>query len=327
MFPLPTFFCRRGDLKRLSYKELFRPRHRMQHLPVLVNHAQLQRGGRGGEDGEARLGAAEDGAFHGLHLAAEGAGGVGDVVYRAARHADVLEVVDVAVDVHGHVAVAAQDAVHAALHVLALDVVLRRLGVDGVMAHDYDPVFLGRGKHAVQPTQLLVDVLLAGVGILGELLAVLVDEGRGVDEDDAHGGAFLAERLGVVAGGHLPAAAHAAVVHDGLRRAAIFVVSTDGMPVNHQFGVRVDKLEVGHPQGVFRGAHALEVVDVAGGNNAFGTDFLGHHAHQFGDGLLVVVAVAAQVVGDVEVALVVVDAVVYLRFLGRCPLAQQGDGE
>ena len=83
---------------------------------------------------------------------------------------------------------------------------------------------------------------------------------------------------------------------------------------------------VGHPQGVLHGAHALEVVDVAGGNDAFGAYLFGHHAHQFGDGLLVVVAVAAQVVGDVEVALVVIDAVVNL-FLCRGPRAHQDEGE
>ena len=54
----------------------------MQHLPVLVDHAQLQSGGRGGEDGEARLTAAIHRTLRGIHLTAEGAGGVGDVRLR-----------------------------------------------------------------------------------------------------------------------------------------------------------------------------------------------------------------------------------------------------
>ena len=88
----------------------------------------------------------------------------------------------------------------------------------------------------------------------------------------------------------------------------------------------VDQLVVGHPQGIVHGADALEVVYVAGGDDTFGAHFLGHLAHQLGDGLLVVVSVAAQVVGHVEVQLVFVDRVVYL-VLGNSPLAQQGHGQ
>ena len=232
---------------------------------------------------------------------------------------------DMPVDVHVH-AVLAQDGVDALLHVEAFHVVLLRVGIDGVMSHHDYPVFLGGGQGGVQPLQLGVDVLVAGVGILVVLFAVLVDEGRGVNPDDAHRGALFVERLGVVAGGHLPAAADAAVVDDGLRVAAILVVAADGVPGNHQLGVAVDKLVVGHPQGVLGGDDTLEVVDVAGGDDAFGAYLFGHLAHQFGDGLLVVVAVAAQVVGDVEVALVVIDAVVNL-VLCRGPRAHQGEGE
>ena len=54
--------------------------------------------------------------------------------------------------------------------------------------------------------------------------------------------------------------------------------------------------------------------------------FFGHHAHQFGDGFLVVVAVAAQVVGDVEVAFVLVDAVVDF-LLCHGPRANQCEGQ
>ena len=237
----------------------------------------------------------------------------------------MLEVVDVSADVHVHL-VTAQDGVHALLHVQAFDVVLRRLGVDGMVAYDDDPVFLGGCQHAVQPLQLGVDVLQAGVGILVALLAVFVDERGGVQPHDAHGSALFIEGLGVIAGGHLPAAADAGIVEHGLRGAAVLVVAADGVPVDHQFGMAVDQLVVGHPQGIVHGADALEVVHVAGGDDALGTHFLGHLAHQLGDGLLVVVSVAAQVVGHVEVQLVFVDRVVYL-VLGNSPLAQQGHGQ
>jgi hypothetical protein len=51
-------------------------------------------------------------------------------------------------------------------------------------------------------------------------------------------------------------------------------------------------------------------VYIAGGKNEFGAYFFCHLSHQFGDGLLVVVAVTAEVVGYVEVELLVEDGVI-----------------
>ena len=65
--------------------------------------------------------------------------------------------------------------------------------------------------------------------------------------------------------------------------------------------MRVNELEVGGPQGVADGLDAVEVMDVASSNDAFRTDDGGHFAHDFGNGFLVVVSVASEVVAHKEV--------------------------
>ena len=63
------------------------------------------------------------------------------------------------------------------------------------------------------------------------------------------------------------------------------------------------------------------MVDVSGGDYEFGTYFFGHGAHQFGYGLLVVITVTTQVVGDVEVEFLVEDGII--RYLCGCPVAEE----
>ena len=63
----------------------------------------------------------------------------------------------------------------------------------------------------------------------------------------------------------------------------------------------VYELVVGHPEGVAYALHALEVVYVAGGHHELYVYGFGHFPHGLGHCLLVVVAVAAEVVGKVEV--------------------------
>ena len=101
------------------------------------------------------------------------------------------------------------------------------------------------------------------------------------------------------------------------------MVAKYGKPVYHQFRVGVDKFVVGHPQRVVHAAHAFKMVDVSGGDYEFGTDFFGHGSHQFGYGLLVVITVAAEVVGDVEVEFLVEDGII--RYLCGCPVAEEGN--
>ena len=83
------------------------------------------------------------------------------------------------------------------------------------------------------------------------------------------------------------------------------MVAEDGEPVDHELGVVVDELVVGEPEGVVDAGDALEMVDVAEGGYEFEADDGFHFAHAAGDGTLVVVAVAAEVVDDVEVVAVV----------------------
>ena len=206
-----------------------------------------------------------------------------------------------AADVHGHVPVAGEHGVEPALHVLPLYVILAGVGVDGVVSQDDDPVLLGGGERGVHPVQLLLYVLLASVGVFVALLAVLVYQGRGVHEHEPDGHAAVLYHLGVVAGGHLPSAAHLGVVEHGLRVAPVLVVAQRGIPGQHQLGVGVDELVVGHPERVADAGHALEVVYVTYGGHALYAHGLGHAAHGLGDGFLVIVSVAAQVVGHVEV--------------------------
>ena len=98
--------------------------------------------------------------------------------------------------------------------------------------------------------------------------------------------------------GHVPACAFAGVVDAGLRSAAILVVAEGAMPGNHEFGVAVNEFVVGHPERVVHGAHALEVMDIAGRHDALHVDRLAECRHGFRNGLLVVIAVAPEVVGE-----------------------------
>ena len=148
--------------------------HGMQHLARLVNHAELQSFGSRRYDGESWFGTAKYGTFYRVYFAAERTAGVGHVVDVAAFDTYMLEIVDVAADVHVHM-MTAQDGVYTLLHVLALYFIFRRFGVDRMVSHYDDPVFLGGSQYSVQPLQLVIDVLLAGIGVFVVLLAVFVN--------------------------------------------------------------------------------------------------------------------------------------------------------
>ena len=78
------------------------------------------------------------------------------------------------------------------------------------------------------------------------------------------------------------------------------MVSTNRKPVEHQVGMRINIFVIGKPQRILGGSHAIEMVDVAYGKYAFRIYRARHLAHQFGDRLLVVVAVASHIIGHVE---------------------------
>ena len=74
--------------------------HCVQHLSCLVNHAELQSFGSRRDDGETWFGTAKYGTFYRVYFAAERTAGVGHVVDVAVFDTYMLEIVDVATDVH-----------------------------------------------------------------------------------------------------------------------------------------------------------------------------------------------------------------------------------
>ena len=79
----------------------------------------------------------------------------------------MLEVVDVSAGVDGHIIIFMEYGQQALLHVEALALLLRGVGIDGMMAHYNHPVFLGILQDPVEPGELSLHVLLAGIGIFG----------------------------------------------------------------------------------------------------------------------------------------------------------------
>ena len=193
-----------------------------------------------------------------------------------------------------------EDRKKALLHVETLALLLRGVGIDRMMAYHDNPVFLGILQSFIEPGELSLSILLAGIRIDFRILAVRINKGRGVEEDDTHGSSFVVEHLGVIFGWHHPAAAHLAVVHKSLGITTILMVTTNREPVEHQVGMRINPFVIGKPQRVLSGSHAIEMVDVAHGKYAFWIYRARHLAHQFGNRLLVVVAVATHVIGHVE---------------------------
>ena len=100
------------------------------------------------------------------------------------------------------------------------------------------------------------------------------------------------------------------------------MVAEGAIPGNHEFGVAVNEFVVGHPERVVHGAHALEVMDIAGRHDALHVDCLAECRHGFRNGLLVVIAVAPEVVGKHH-ADGAFHCLPILRRLGKCRERQE----
>ena len=110
-----------------------RSRNRVQDFSCLIQHIQPESVCRYRHQRPAGLRAAEDSTLDGLHVAAQGTGGVDHVVDVTAVLADVLEGVQVTADIHVHVVMLEKHGVHAVLHVGALNLVLVSESVYGMV--------------------------------------------------------------------------------------------------------------------------------------------------------------------------------------------------
>ncbi len=77
----------------------------------------------------------------------------------------MLEVVDVTAGINRHIIIFMEDRQKALLHVEALILLLRGVGVDRMMTYHDDPVFLGILQGFVEPGELSLSILLAGIRI------------------------------------------------------------------------------------------------------------------------------------------------------------------
>ena len=158
----------------------------------------------------------------------------------------MLEVVDMSADIHIYF-IFAQERVYTFLHVHPFAFFFRGVCVDRMVSGYDNPVFFGISQHRIQPCQLFVDILFAGIGVFIILFAVFVDQRSRVNPNDTDGCTFFLEYLCVVTVGHCPTAANIGVVQYSLCVTAIFVISQNRKPINHQFRMRIDKFVVGHP--------------------------------------------------------------------------------
>jgi len=67
----------------------------------------------------------------------------------------------------------------------------------------------------------------------------------------------------------------------------------------------VDQFKIGQPEGVLDAGHAVEMVGIAKQGHELDVDLLTHLPHLGSDRFLIIIAVAAQVVGDQKIETVV----------------------
>ena len=79
------------------------------------------------------------------------------------------------------------------------------------------------------------------------------------------------------------------------------MVPADGIPWNHEVRMAVDELVIGHPERVGDTLYTLEMVYIPGRHDKFYVNGLRHESHSLCYGLLVIVAVASKVVGQIEI--------------------------
>ena len=123
----------------------------MDDFSILVNHRHSELLLICSKNRETIGWTAEHGAIDRLHRTGQRRRGIDYVVDVVALLLDVLEVVDVAAGINRHIIIFMEDRQKALLHVEALTLLLRGVGVDRMMAYHDDPVFLGILQGFVEP--------------------------------------------------------------------------------------------------------------------------------------------------------------------------------
>ena len=167
-------------------------------VAVLVNHRQTQLLLVSGQYGETFGWAAEHCSLYRLNLSCERSRRINYIIDVVALHIYVLEVVDMSANVHCHIIILVEQWHHTFLHVYTFVDALACLCIDRMMAYYYYPIFLSSLKSLVEPRQLLLHILLAGIWVFFGCLAILVNERSGIKEHNTNACAFVIVYLGII---------------------------------------------------------------------------------------------------------------------------------
>ena len=170
-----------------------------------------------------------------------------------------------------------------------------------MMTDDDHPVLMGILQCLIQPLQFSLAALLMGVGICDTIIAILVNQRRSIEENDAELATFILKDLGIITLLETPAAADFRIVENGLCVAAVFMITENRIPKTHQFGMTVDIFIVCTPQRVVDTLYSVEMMDVTDGDDGLHADFLGEVAHGSSAGFLVVIAIAAHIIAPQQI--------------------------
>ena len=125
-------------------------------LTFLINEVKVERLFCGADYTETCGWRTELGAFDGLYLATQRGCRIDNVINRTAFGPQVLKVVNMTTGIYVDF-VFTQNGVDQALHVLTFGYRFAGFGINGVMAHHYNPVFFGCSERTVEPLHLTFD--------------------------------------------------------------------------------------------------------------------------------------------------------------------------
>ena len=117
-----------------------------------------------------------------IHFACQRAGTVDKIFNLAVGPFDVLEIMDVSAQVHIDT-ILLEQRFDTILHILALGIRFACIGKDRMMTYNQLPFSFGRSQRFLQPLELIVNALFAGIGIFLCILPIFLDKRRCIDEE------------------------------------------------------------------------------------------------------------------------------------------------